>query len=97
MQRIGIISSHYATSCSGNPNPLKDPSVVEPPAPEPSLELRPPGSDPAPAAILLPGQAPSRFYPGYGPPSQGYWTTCAEKIGQHLARAVYKRSYPGRA
>ncbi len=27
------------------------------PAPEPSLEPRPPGSDPAPAAILLPGQA----------------------------------------
>jgi len=37
-------------------DPLKDPSVVEPPAPEPSLEPRPPGSDPAPAAILLPGQ-----------------------------------------
>jgi len=28
---------------------LKDPSVVEPPA----LEPRPPGSDPAPAALIL--------------------------------------------
>jgi len=35
---------------------VKDPSVVEPPAPEPSLEPKPPGSDPAPAAILLPRQ-----------------------------------------
>src|SRR3989304_5269568 len=48
-------SSHYAAPCSGHPGPpLKDLSVVEPPAPEPSLEPGPPGSDPAPAAPLLP-------------------------------------------
>jgi hypothetical protein len=35
---------------------VKDPNVVEPPAPEPSLEPRPPGSDSAHAAILHPGQ-----------------------------------------
>src|SRR6266545_1449708 len=37
---------------AGIQDSLKDPSVVEPPAPEP----RPAGSDPAPATILLPGQ-----------------------------------------
>ena len=37
-------------------NPLKDPSIVEPPPPELSLEPRPPGSDPPPATILHPGQ-----------------------------------------
>src|SRR6266511_1083911 len=41
---------------AGSQDSLKDPSVVEPPGPEPSREPRPPGSDPVPAAILLPGQ-----------------------------------------
>jgi len=48
----GLTRPHAA----GIQDPLKDPSVVESPAPEPSREPTPPGSDPAPAAILLSGQ-----------------------------------------
>jgi hypothetical protein len=45
---------------------LKNLRVVEPPAPEPSLEPRTPGSDPAPAAILLPGQGVVKGREGRG-------------------------------
>ena len=60
--------------CGGRPSAVEDPSVIDPPTSEPSPGSRQPGSDPAPAVMVL-----SRPGPRQGPREVG----AAERLERH--------------
>lgn len=71
---------------------MKDSSVVEPPAPEPSLEPKPPDSDPARAVILRPGQGIVKGRAGAG--ASPRWARSARTTPWSWTVAMRRRRPP---